>query len=994
MKNWVYKTVSVLLSALVVLASADVAFALPKKLPKLKGGKRPRITVPKTATRQLPPTSGVRPNVATQVERAVAVQAAKAVTTAQVAPAHTLQETPAISAVQDTGTKLKRTPEQVLAELELFIQKYQRLPLQAAKDPIERSLRAAVDNNIKRAKNPQDPIILRLKAIKDQFKERAEGRTPEQVLADLELFIQENGRFPVLEKDIPVEYSLRRAIDHAISNAKNPQHPTILRLTAIKKQWVKEVAEGRTPEQVLAELELFVDKNDRFPLQLAESPKERSLRHAVDGVMMRNNPQSPVVLRIMDIKQKFKKRADSKTKEQVLQEVELFIQKNNRFPSQDAEDPAECSLRRAFNRAIHISKDLQDPISLRFMALKKQWIREQTTARSPKQILADLELFIQKNNRFPSADAEDSFEYSLRNAVTNTIKNAKNPQDPIILRLIELKNQWVKKIAKQRTAQQVLEELELFIQENDRFPSQTAQNPKERSLRQAVYWAITNTKNPQDPIILKLTDLKEQWVKEKGERKTVEEYVALAQQYKTKPRSKIYRDRRKLPREEMTPAEKQEVIVGIALARYRTHPLVMSYLEQNRLQAASQTTEQLYTALTNYIKDYGHYPIRKKDSLANYIYHRLHYYQSSMVDGKYADPWLQKIYELKTLIQNAPDGKFTLTPDGQGGYTLEIEEPVTEELDVSAPQKVEELAPAVPSVHALHEHITEDIKNMILAVRDQAALERRDFYPWLRDMQQNHLDQIVNKDTSDALRALNRAISFDYKTGQNRRAVTYLLQTVNNYVGILGIDEELGYFNKIMYRGQLEPGMLPQADLFHVVAEQEGMSFDGTLAPQVEQLNKLAWQAYKQGQPLSVNFADDDNQDMLTALEIEKGVPIQTVKQDFQTAIQTLLPPGFEVRMGLHELGISGRDMTNFRKGHLHIHLERPATTEEMQDGFLTDVSISFKIQGLDRFVRKYNKYTRRVEPLTDKEIAQNYLTLFGTFLNQAAKDKLTELAR
>ena len=110
--------------------------------------------------------------------------------------------------------------------------------------------------------------------------------------------------------------------------------------------------------------------------------------------------------------------------------------------------------------------------------------------------------------------------------------------------------------------------------------------------------------------------------------------------------------------------------------------------------------------------------------------------------------------------------------------------------------------------------------------------------------------------------------------------------------------------------------------------------------------------------------------------------------------LKQLLPPGFKVRMGLHELGIVGNNLTKFRKGYLHIHLERPATTEEMQDGFWTDVSVSFDIKELGRFVRKYNQNTGRFEPRSDKEIAQNYRTLFGAFLNQEAKDKLNELAR
>ncbi len=86
MRKWGYHLFSVLLSALVVLTSADVAFALPKKLPKLKGGK---LAAPKTILPKTPTVPVVKPNVPAQAERIVtaqvAAQAAKAVTPAQVA---------------------------------------------------------------------------------------------------------------------------------------------------------------------------------------------------------------------------------------------------------------------------------------------------------------------------------------------------------------------------------------------------------------------------------------------------------------------------------------------------------------------------------------------------------------------------------------------------------------------------------------------------------------------------------------------------------------------------------------------------------------------------------------------------------------------------------------------------------------------------------------------------------------------------------------------
>ncbi len=883
MKKWGYCLFSVVLSALVLGASANSAFALPKRLPKLTG-KRPRITVPKTpATRQLPPTPVVRPNVAAQVERAVtqpavqAPQAAKAVTSAQVAPT-----TPA---VQDTGTNLTGT--QVLAHY--YPTWRQELGGMFSKEQLDAVEKAFADTDEWMFVRGED----------GELKARNKGKWDYEARF---LTILNNSGIPFTDKQI------------------------------------KQLVGGKGIKGFT--FKIYFSRIKATGFSHAKGTKPRS------DIYINGHKLSRAEMTPEEMQEVMLGKGLAKHRNHLL--IQAYLQENRRIA--ERKTPEE-----------YVALARQYPTKPRSYISRDGRIlsREEMTPEEVQEVMVGQGLTSFRNHPLVKAYMKENRLHA----------EAKTPEEYVAL------------------ARQYPTKPRAVIYGDDGHRLSRAEMTPEEIQEVNIGRGLDTYRN--HPLV-------QAYLEENrlhAEAKTPEEYVALAHQYPSKPRSYISRDGRILSREEMTPQESQEVMVGRGLVNHRNHPLVKAYMKENRLQAEAQTTEQLYTALITHIKNYGHYPMDKESSLYQNIYNRLRYYQSAMVDGKYADPWLQKIYELKTLIQNAPDGKFTLTPDGQGGYTVEIEEPVTEE-DVSAPQKVEEVAPAVPSVHALHEHITEDTKNMILKVRDQAALQRHQFYPWLKDMTQHHLDQIVNKDTSDALWALNRAISFDYKAGQNRRAVTHLLQTINNYVGILGVDEELGYFNKIIYRGKLEPGMLPQADLFHVVAEQEGMSFDDTLAPQVEQLNKLAWQAYKQGQPLSVNFSDDDNQDMLTALEIEKGVPIQTVKQDFQTAIQTLLPPGFEVRMGLHELGLSGNKMTKFRKGDLHIHLERPATTEEMQDGFLTDVSISFDIKGLGRFVRKYNQNTGRFEPRSDKEIAQNYRTLFGAFLDQAAKDKLTDLAR
>ena len=478
----------------------------------------------------------------------------------------------------------------------------------------------------------------------------------------------------------------------------------------------------------------------------------------------------------------------------------------------------------------------------------------------------------------------------------------------------------------------------------------------------------------------------------RAENKTAEEYVALARQYPTKPRADISKNGRRLSRAEMTPEEIQEVNVGKGLATYRKHPAVIAYMQKNRLQTEAQTTEQLYAALMNHIKDYGRYPSHRESSLYINIYNRLRRHQSTMVEGKYTDPWLQKIYELKTAVQNAPEGEFTLTPDGKGGYILEIEEPTLEEDEISTPQPVEEVAPVAPSPHTIRLRINEQTKNLIESVRDAAALERRQFPGWLRSMHEpENFPQIVDANTFNALHVLNRAINFDYRNGQNRRAVTYLLQNVNNYVGALGEQPELGAFYKLIYRGKVDDTMLPIADNFHIVAEEQGLSWDGALAPQVDKVNRLLIQADKQNTPFSVYF--DGDEEMITTIRTASNASAKMIHEDLSAILKILLPPGYKVRMGLHEIGISGQDLSKFRRGYLHLHLEHASVPDGDMEGLLIDHSISLDVD-VRRFAGRRNIRTKSYEPLWDKDIAKNYLELFDSFLSDEARQALQKLAQ
>ena len=285
-------------------------------------------------------------------------------------------------------------------------------------------------------------------------KGRAPRRTPDEVYEQTVQFIKENGSFPLRDSKNAEERSLRKAFDKACkkAEAQNLQDGTSLRLLALKEQWVKQIAEDRTPQQVLVQTEQFIKENGYFPSRYPENAEERSLRQAFD------------------------------------------------YACRKAE-----------------AQNLQDGTSLRLLALKEQWVKQIAEDRTSQQVLVQTEQFVKENGYFPSQNSENAEEGSLRKAFDYACKKAEaeNLQDGTSLRLLTLKEQWVKQIAEDRTLQQVLVQTEQFIKENGYFPSRYPENAEERSLRQAFDYACrkAEAQNLQDGTSLKLLALKAQWVK-------------------------------------------------------------------------------------------------------------------------------------------------------------------------------------------------------------------------------------------------------------------------------------------------------------------------------------------------------------------------------------------------------------------------------------------------------------------------------------------------
>ena len=297
-------------------------------------------------------------------------------------------------------------------------------------------------------------IVLRTPVPNYGVRKKTPNRTPEEVLAQVEEFMATHHRFPMKTADDATEVSLRKAFDKACAKAEaqNLADGTSRKLLALKAQWVKEIAPTRTPKEVLAQVEEFIDTHQRFPMKPAEDAAEVSLRQAFDSVCIKIEAQNltdDTSLRLLDLKAQWvRPRAPVKTPEEVLTQVEEFVATHQRMPLVSSMDKGEASLRQAFDTVCKKIKaqKLTDDTSLRLLDLKAQWVRARAPVRTPEEVLTQVEEFVATQQRMPALKSKDAEEVALRKAFDNACRKVEGHHltDDTSLRLLDIKAQWVK----------------------------------------------------------------------------------------------------------------------------------------------------------------------------------------------------------------------------------------------------------------------------------------------------------------------------------------------------------------------------------------------------------------------------------------------------------------------------------------------------------------------------------------------------------------------
>lgn len=220
------------------------------------------------------------------------------------------------------------------------------------------------------------------------------------------------------------------------------------------------------------------------------------------------------------------------------------IFRNGRFLKASEMTPDEYAGRLLAKRIDHaiFTGDPQNPIIQR-MILLRDGLRPNAAGKTPQEWLAELETWLQEhpgsfpNKHFahngkrtpPQELTEVQYqEYQLRNGLDGVLARG-NAQDPVVRRIIELKENGRKQVPR-KTAEEWLQELENWLAaHNNVFPKATfSQNGKqlkaselppeqaeEKRLSDAVFYFIRKG-DPQDPVIQRLAELKQKYGRERA----------------------------------------------------------------------------------------------------------------------------------------------------------------------------------------------------------------------------------------------------------------------------------------------------------------------------------------------------------------------------------------------------------------------------------------------------------------------------------------------
>lgn len=294
-----------------------------------------------------------------------------------------------------------------------FYEKHGRLPKENVADSEETTL----FRHFSRKKN-QTPLYAEMKAKEAKAKEAERAAWPDEVLANLILFCEENGRFPrQLPKDTSsTEHKLATQVNNALRKERfNAEQ--VATINSLKNCYRRKSA---NPVEMAESLKVFWKEHRRNPSQTNGDDMERQLAFYFTGG--RNLDKLPAGLQA-EIRNGLNKYGRGSI-QSLSSEIESFIEENGRFPlSSKTVSDAERKLARRYASA-KSRKALDQQQIEKYEKLRKEAVLEQrleSKSASANALLAEVAEFKAKHGRAPEKRAQNDYERKLARRVASAV---------------------------------------------------------------------------------------------------------------------------------------------------------------------------------------------------------------------------------------------------------------------------------------------------------------------------------------------------------------------------------------------------------------------------------------------------------------------------------------------------------------------------------------------------------------------------------------------
>ena len=837
-----------------------------------------------------------------------------------------------------------KTAQELLEKYKNFLQEYGRNPHSNIQE--EQSLY----NQVSRYRHNLDDNYDEFRTLWRKYKGKkgtptktVKTETNQYWIEELQNFVAENNRLPILNSENADEILLRKKINYIRTKGTNSD-PLIIQINEIFNNVEIEQQKAKG-EALVAQLNQFITENGHTPSSSAtESKEEKHLAKNISKYINKANQDDPYALELIKItkaaQKQSKAEADLQAQQQLLDEYKEFLKQNNRNPS--ATNDNEYSLIRRIRQVLNLLIPA-NPVVTELRALWTIYdVKAVKPVKTTAEWLEDYKEFLADNKGVnPNYTSKNKEERTLARNILTIIKTS-DIEDPDVYKLTTL---WALH-SRAMSHKDWLINYNIFVKENERTPKPSGRyrekmlyyaahyiadnTPKESALRQdfaEIFEEIENNK----PSVIKeenaagnidmaeasFQDLYINYLNSNNLGKT--ETIALPQTQAEKDAvienfKQFIEDNDAVPSLYTDNADERYLALVLQSVKgdLNNFDTFAATLVNMASRKRATTVSDLYAQTKNYIENKLTYP-NQNSKLYKAVYYRLYY---GTADDKDLDD-LGDLYALHQLSQAISMGQIYWNED----FEMVFDDNVVKQTGISN----KELSALYNSLPVKDRRVFRD---MAAKYQDIKA----NYSKWLEG---NKANIIWTDETKQALQNVNKEVA-----NNNAQIIPFVAALQNMKLG----QEGFGPAYYLIFRGKDLKNINVQD--FHFVLERPGL---------------LIYEEPSQ----NVTFTKDLGK--VTGLVLSKEITPQEVTE----ALKQLTKNGtYTLRMMEQDFGIEdGKLNANGLAGKLQFHLDKLFPFPD-KDGYITDVSTLINIDA-----------SALTKGKTEAEILAIYKNLFPGFV-------------